>query len=51
VIANARDFSEIGFIDGTLAEGVTIDARGNVYTGEVIPRNLKKFERSGGDPR
>ena len=43
VIARADDFSEIGFITGTLAEGVTVDGSGNVYTGEVLPRNLKKF--------
>jgi hypothetical protein len=45
VIARASDFQEIGFIDGTLAEAVTVDAAGNVYTGESIPRNVKKFER------
>jgi DNA-binding beta-propeller fold protein YncE len=45
VIARASDFQEIGFIDGTLAEGVTVDAAGNVYTGESIPRNVKKFQR------
>jgi len=48
VIARASDFEEIGFIDGTLAEGVTADAAGNVYTGESIPRNVKKFERRVG---
>lgn len=52
VIANARDFSEIGFIEGTLAEGVAVDAMGDVYTGEVIPRNLKKFaKRTGSEDR
>ncbi|HUP51031.1 MAG TPA: peptidyl-alpha-hydroxyglycine alpha-amidating lyase family protein [Longimicrobiales bacterium] len=45
VIARASDFEEIGFIDGTLAEGVTVDPAGHVYTGESIPRNVKKFER------
>ncbi|MGE0161121.1 MAG: peptidyl-alpha-hydroxyglycine alpha-amidating lyase family protein, partial [Gemmatimonadales bacterium] len=45
VIARASDFQEIGFIDGTLAEAVTVDAAGNVYTGESIPRNVKRFER------
>ena len=45
VIARASDFQEIGFIDGTLAEGVTVDADGNVFTGESIPRNVKKFSR------
>jgi sugar lactone lactonase YvrE len=45
VIARASDFQEIGFIDGTLAEGVTVDADGNVFTGESIPRNIKKFIR------
>jgi hypothetical protein len=45
VIARASDFHEIGFIDGTLAEGVTVDPAGNVFTGESIPRNVKKFLR------
>jgi len=45
VIARASDFEEIGFIDGTLAEGVTVDPDGNVFTGESIPRNVKKFIR------
>jgi hypothetical protein len=48
VIARASDFQEIGFIDGTLAEGVTVDPAGNVYTGESIPRNVKKFVRRVG---
>jgi DNA-binding beta-propeller fold protein YncE len=48
VIARASDFQEIGFVDGTLAEAVTVDAAGNVYTGESIPRNVKKFERRVG---
>jgi streptogramin lyase len=46
VIARASDFQEIGFIDGALGEGVTTDADRNVYVGEVIYRNLKKFVRS-----
>ncbi len=50
VIADARDFSEIGFVEGTLAEGVTVDAEGNVYTAEVIPRNLKKFAKAARRP-
>jgi DNA-binding beta-propeller fold protein YncE len=45
VIARASDFQEIGFIDGTLAEGVTVDPDGNVFTGESLPRNVKKFIR------
>jgi DNA-binding beta-propeller fold protein YncE len=45
VIARASDFQEIGFIDGTLAEGVTVDVDGSVFTGESIPRNVKKFSR------
>ncbi|MGE0159038.1 MAG: peptidyl-alpha-hydroxyglycine alpha-amidating lyase family protein [Gemmatimonadales bacterium] len=45
VIARASDFQEIGFIDGTLAEGVTVDPDGNVFTGESIQRNVKKFSR------
>ena len=47
MIANATDFSEIGFISEALAEGVTVDAAGNVYAGEVSSRNLKKFVRNG----
>jgi hypothetical protein len=46
VIANARDFSPIGFISEALGEGVAVDASGNVFVGEVIPRNLKKFIRN-----
>jgi DNA-binding beta-propeller fold protein YncE len=45
VIARASDFEEIGFIDGTMAEAVTVDSAGNVFTGESIPRNVKKFTR------
>jgi len=51
VIANASDFSEVGFIPETLPEGVTVDMEGNVYVGEVIPRNLKKFRKTLGPPR
>ena len=51
VIANASDFSEVGFIPETLPEGVTVDVEGNVYVGEVIPRNLKKFAKTLGPPR
>ena len=43
VIARADDFSEIGFVAGAMGERVTVDAVGNVYVGEVLPRNLKKF--------
>jgi hypothetical protein len=43
VIARADDFSEIGFVAGAMGEGVTVDAAGNVYVAEVLPRNLKKF--------
>ena len=46
VIANASDFSEIGFIENTLPEGVAVDPMGNVYAGEVSGRNLKKFVRN-----
>ena len=45
VIADASDFSEIGFIENAMPEGVTVDRMGNVYAGEVLPRNLKKFVR------
>ena len=50
VIANASDFSDIGFISETLPEGVTVDAQGNIYAGEVLPRNLKKFVKTLGPP-
>ena len=46
VIANASDFSEIGFIENAMPEGVTVDRMGNVYAGEVLPRNLKKFVKN-----
>jgi streptogramin lyase len=45
VIARASDFEQIGFVDDALGEGVTVDAARNVYVGEVLPRNLKKFLR------
>ena len=45
MIANANDFSEIGFIEEALPEGVAVDQMGNVYAGEVAGRNLKKFTR------
>ena len=50
VIIEASDFSAVGFISETLPEGVTVDAEGNVYAGEVIPRNLKKFAKTFGPP-
>ena len=43
VIAKTDDFNSRGFIPEAQAEGVTVDAEGNVYAGEVLPRNLKKF--------
>jgi DNA-binding beta-propeller fold protein YncE len=46
VIANASDFSEMGFIENALPEGVAVDPMGNVYAGEVSGRNLKKFVRN-----
>ena len=46
VIANASDFTEIGFIENAMPEGVTVDRMGNVYAGEVLPRNLKKFVKN-----
>jgi len=46
VIARASDFQEINFIDNALGEGVAVDAQRNVFVGEVIYRNLKKFVRS-----
>lgn len=45
VIARASDFQEVGFIDDALGEGIAVDAVRNAYVGEVIYRNLKKFER------
>jgi len=45
VIAHANDFNASGFIPEAQAEGVTVDSDGNVYAGEVLPRNLKKFVR------
>jgi len=45
IIANASDFSEIAVIDDALPEGVAMDSMGSIYAGEVIYRNLKKFER------
>ena len=50
VITEASGFSAVGFISETLPEGVTVDAQGNVYAGEVIPRNLKKFAKTFGPP-
>jgi sugar lactone lactonase YvrE len=46
VIASATDFSEIGFIEGPLPEGVAADSKGNVYAAEVGGRNLKKFVKN-----
>ena len=46
VIARASDFQEIGFVDNALGEGVAVDSDRNVYVGEVIYNNLKKFIRS-----
>ena len=46
VIAKTDDFNSRGFIPEAQAEGVTVDAEGNVYAGEVLPRNLKKFVKS-----
>ncbi len=46
VIANASDFTEIGFIDDPMPEGVTVDRMGTVYAGEVLQRNLKKFVKN-----
>ena len=46
VIAKASDFSEIGFIDNPMPEGVAVDRMGNVYAGEVLQRNLKKFVKN-----
>lgn len=49
VIAEANDFSEVGFIPDALPEGVAVDAEGNVYAAEVTGRALKKLAKSGGD--
>ena len=46
VIAKTDDFNARGFIAEAQAEGVAVDAAGNVYAGEVTSRNLKKFVRT-----
>ena len=46
VIVDASDFTEIGFIDDVMPEGVTVDRMGNVYAGEVLSTDLKKFVRN-----
>ena len=46
VIAKTDDFNARGFIGEAQAEGVAVDAAGNVYAGEVTSRNLKKFVRT-----
>jgi hypothetical protein len=46
VIVDASDFTEIGFIDDAMPEGVTVDRMGNVYAGEVLSTDLKKFVRN-----
>ncbi len=45
IIARASDFSEIAVIDDALPEGVAMDSKGNIYAGETVYRNFKKFER------
>jgi streptogramin lyase len=45
IIARASDFSEIGVIDDALPEGVAMDSKGNIYAGETVYKNFKKFER------
>jgi streptogramin lyase len=45
VLAHASDFSEIAVIDDALPEGVAVDSKGNIYAGETVYRNFKKFER------
>jgi len=42
-IGSARTGEVTGFISGTEPEGVVVDAMGNVYSGEVGGRMLKKF--------
>ena len=46
VIVDASDFTEIGFIDDAMPEGVTVDRMGNVYAGEVLSTDLKEFVRN-----
>ena len=43
---SAEDGTVMGFISGTEPEGVTVDAAGNVYSGEVVGGDgeiMKKF--------
>ena len=44
-IGNARTGEVTGLIGGTEPEGVVVDAMGNVYSGEVGGRMLKKFAK------
>lgn len=42
-VGSAKDGSVTALIPGTTAEGVTVDADGNVYAAEPTDQNLKKF--------
>ena len=42
-IGNAKTGEVTDFVGGTEPEGVVVDAMGNVYSGEVGGRMLKKF--------
>ncbi len=44
-IGSAKTGEVTGFIAGTEPEGVVVDAMGNVYSGEVGGRMLKKFSK------
>ena len=46
LIGSAKDGSITTRIEPVLAEGITVDAHGNVFAGEVAGRMLKKFARA-----
>ena len=45
LICSATDGSIATRIEAVLAEGIAVDAMGNVYAGEVQGRMLKKFAK------
>jgi len=45
VIGNAKDGTVLGSIENVRSEGVTVDAKGNLYASEVFDRGVRKFVR------
>ena len=45
LIGSAMDGSITGRIESVIAEGITVDAAGNIYAGEVAGRRLMKFQK------